>query len=295
MSELPQLDGVDHRWVDAGGWRTHVTEAGSGPPVLLLHGWPQHWWMWRYVIPRLAEHHRVIAPDQRGQGWTDAPPFGYEKQTLASDVLALLDALELERVSLIGHDWGGWIGFLLCLRAQERFERFLALNTGHPWPTVDARHALSLWRFAYMLAIGAPAAGPWLVRTQPGRLMERALRAASVRPQAFSDDDLRIFADRLRVPARARASSLLYRSFVAREQLSIARGRYRSQRLRTPTRMLFGTQDPVLTPRMLEGYGAYADDMSIELVGDAGHFIAEDRPELVAERALAFFAPSSRG
>ena len=290
MSELPQLEGVEHRWVETRGLRTHVAEAGEGPPLVLLHGWPQHWWMWRYVMPRLAEHHRVIAPDLRGHGWTDAPPGGYAKETLASDVLALLDALELERVGLIGHDWGGWAGFLLCLRAPERVERFLALNTGHPWPSVDPRNALSLWRFAYMFAIGAPAAGPWLLRTQADRVMERALRAGAPHPGQFSDEDLHIFAERLREPARARASSLLYRTFVLREQLPLARGRYRSQRLRTPTRMLFGLQDPVLTPPMLDGYQPYADDMAIELVGDAGHFIAEDRPDLVAERALAFFA-----
>lgn len=309
MSELPLLEGVEHRWVEARGLRTHVAEAGEGPPlgasarlgqarseaILLLHGWPQHWWMWRYVMPRLAEHHRVIAPDLRGHGWTDAPPGGYDKETLASDVLALLDALELERVALIGHDWGGWVGFLLCLREPERFTRFLALNTGHPWPSADARNALSIWRFAYMLVIGAPCAGPWLVRSRADRLIERALRDGAARPEAFSDDDLRIFASRLREPARSRASSLLYRTFVLREQVPIARGRYRSRRLRTPTRMLFGTQDPVITPRMLEGYGAYADDMSVELVDHAGHFIAEDRPELVAERALRFFAASSRG
>lgn len=231
----------------------------------------------------------MIAPDLRGQGWTDAPPGGYDKETLASDVLALLDALELERVGLIGHDWGGWVGFLLCLRAPERFERYLALNTAHPWPSADARNLLSLWRFAYLPVVGAPAVGPWLLRTQADRLMER-LRDSAARPEAFTDADLAIFAERLRDPARADASSLLYRTFVLSEQLPIAVGRYRSQRLRTPTRMLFGTQDPVLTPRMLKGYEAHADDMSVELVDDAGHFIAEDRPELVAERALAFFA-----
>ena len=293
MSEPPELPGVEHRYVSAGGLCMHVALAGNGQgrglPLVLLHGWPQHWWCWRHLIAPLARSHRVIAPDLRGHGWSDAPAAGYDKETLASDVLALLDALELERVGLIGHDWGGWVGFLLCLRAPERFERYLALNTGHPWPSADARNLLSLWRFAYQPMVGAPAVGPWLLRTQADRLMER-LRDGAARPEAFTDADLAIFAERLRDPARAHASSLLYRTFVLSEQLPIALGRYRSQRLRTPTRMLFGTQDPVLTPRMLEGYEPHADDMSVELVDDAGHFIAEDRPELVAERALAFFA-----
>ena len=115
---------MQHRWVHiAGGLRVHVAEAGEGPPLLLLHGWPQHWWMWKGVIPALAESHRVICPDLRGHGWTDAPPWGYEKEGLASDALALLDALEIERVGMLGHDWGGLVGFLLSLRAPERIER----------------------------------------------------------------------------------------------------------------------------------------------------------------------------
>ena len=198
MSDPPQLEGVEHRYVNARGLRTHVAEAGDGPPLLMLHGWPQHWWCWRGVIPRLAEQHRVIAADLRGHGWTDAPRGGYEKESLASDVLALLDALELERVHLIGHDWGGWIGFLLCLRAPARFERYLALNTGHPWPSPDLRDLLNLWRFAYQLVIGAPAAGPWLIRSQADRVVERALRGGAVRGEAFSDEGLGIVADRLR-------------------------------------------------------------------------------------------------
>ena len=69
----PEIDGVTHRYVDLPGVRMHVAEAGGGPPILLLHGWPQHWWIWRKVIPALAENHRVICPDLRGFGWSEAP------------------------------------------------------------------------------------------------------------------------------------------------------------------------------------------------------------------------------
>ena len=83
----------------------HVAEAGEGDPVLLLHGFPQHWWAWRGVIPRLAENHRVIVPDLRGAGWTDVPRTGYDRDQLVADVVALLDALEVDRVHVVAHDW----------------------------------------------------------------------------------------------------------------------------------------------------------------------------------------------
>ena len=133
-ADIPHVTGVAHEFVDAGGLRTHVATAGHGPPVVLLHGWPQHWYEWRDVIPLLAPHARVICPDLRGFGWTDVPERGYEKDQLKRDVLALLDALELERVTFAGHDWGGYVGFMLALDHPDRIESFLALNVLPPWP-----------------------------------------------------------------------------------------------------------------------------------------------------------------
>jgi pimeloyl-ACP methyl ester carboxylesterase len=129
VTEPPHVDGVTHRQVRTRGIDFHVAEAGSGDDVVLcLHGWPQHWYEWRHLMPALADRHRVLALDLRGFGWSDAPRDGYEKEEMATDVLAVLDALGIERVKLVGHDWGAWIGFLLCLRAPQRFERYLALN-----------------------------------------------------------------------------------------------------------------------------------------------------------------------
>jgi len=93
LSEVPPVAGVTHRYVNAGGVTLHVAEAGEGPPLLLLHGWPQHWWCWRHLIPRLAPQYRILAPDLRGWGFSDAPPGDYAKATLAADIVALLDAM----------------------------------------------------------------------------------------------------------------------------------------------------------------------------------------------------------
>ena len=132
----PTLDSIRHDFVDAAGLRMHVVEAGppDGEPVLVLHGWPQNWYQWRHQIPALAgAGYRVIVPDLRGFGQTDAPPDGYGKENMATDVLNLMDAMGLERVRLLAHDWGGWIAFILCVRAPERFSRYVALNIPHLW------------------------------------------------------------------------------------------------------------------------------------------------------------------
>lgn len=289
MAEPPHVDGVRHRYVEARGLRFHLAEAGEGDDVVLcLHGWPQHWYEWRFLLPRLgAAGHRAIALDLRGFGWSDAPRDGYEKENLAADVLAVLDELGLERVKLVGHDWGGWIGYLLCLRAPERFERYLALNILTPWvsPRVIVPEA---WRFTYQLMVAAPLLG-YRLHTS-GALVPKVLLGASVVRDNFDPETLHIFSDNLAEPDRARACVQMYRTFQLREQPALIRGRYAGQRLTVPTLQLHGTEDAALRPHMLAGWQRHADDMRVELVEGCGHFIVDEAPDLVGDRAVEFFA-----
>jgi pimeloyl-ACP methyl ester carboxylesterase len=284
---LPELEGVRHRFVDVPGLRMHVAEAGPSEgattdPVLMLHGWPQHWYEWRHLIPRLAKRHRVICPDLRGLGWSEAPLRGYDKESLADDVLGLLDVLGLERVLLVGHDWGGWIGFLICLRRPELVRRYLALNITHPFVRVEPRAIASFWRFWYQFVLAAPGLGS-----------RAASRLSSVHRWvgvgAWTEGEAAIFLSQFEEPERARATQQIYRSFLLRDLPRALGGRYRRMRLVTPTLLLFGTADQALRPHNLRGYERWADDMRVELAPGIGHFIADEAPELVAERALELF------
>jgi pimeloyl-ACP methyl ester carboxylesterase len=288
LHDLPVVPGVDHKIVETSRLRMHVAVAGeAGPPLVLLHGWPQHWYAWRHVIPRFAERYRVHCPDLRGLGWTEAPSGGYGWESLASDVLALLDALKLPRVFLIGHDWGVHAGFLLCLRAPQRVERFVALNDVHPWPSPSPRDALHAWRFWYQAVLAAPGVGAWLLRNRPG-FARGLIRSWSAR-DVWTKQELDTFANRLRERERARASVQLYRTLLFRELPALLAGRYRSHRLQTPTLLLFGAADGVVRPHQLRGYERHADDMRVELIPGVGHFTAEEAPELVVDRAIEHF------
>jgi pimeloyl-ACP methyl ester carboxylesterase len=266
--------------------------ARSAPPVILVHGWPQHWWCWRLVAERLSSRFRCLMPDLRGHGWSEAPGSGYEKERLANDLAHLADTLRLERFAYIGHDWGGFVGFLLCLRQPERVRSFLALNILHPWPRVDPRVVLDLPRPFHAYLLSAPGLGEILLRRQPS-ILRAGLRAAAKRPGTFPADVLDAFVQPLREPARAKATVALYRTFVLREAAALLLGRYNSERLRVPSLLLFGTSDWAISTRLLRGFEAHADDMRLELVPRTGHFIVDERPELVADRALEHFAGSS--
>jgi pimeloyl-ACP methyl ester carboxylesterase len=288
---LPQIGGIQDRFVDAGGLRMHVVEAGpaDGDPILLLHGWPQHWYEWRYQIPVLAQAgYRVIVPDLRGFGQTDAPPDGYDKENMATDVLKLMDAMRLERVKLLAHDWGGWIGFILCLRAPERFSRYLALNITHLWAQTNLRTLLSVWRFWYQVVLASPLGG-WMLQNRPW-FVRRLIQGSSPNPQSWTDEDLEAFIKPLQEPARANASVQLYRTFLLKEFGRVAAGRYHDRRLTVPTKLLFGTDDFAIPKSFFSrDPKEFADDLTIEFIPDTGHFIAEERPELVNDRALELF------
>jgi pimeloyl-ACP methyl ester carboxylesterase len=269
-ASIPHVTGVDHEFVDAGGLRTHVALAGEGRPVLMMHGWPQHWYLWRDVIPLVAPHARVIAPDFRGFGWTEVPEGGYEKHQLMRDMVALLDELDIEKVSIAGHDWGGYVGFLLALEHPERVESFLALNILPPWPSRDPKTALDAWRLAYMPVLSTP---------RLGRIAGRAMATRGLPGEAGA------FVERLHGD-RGRATEQLYRTFLLGELPGLMRGRYSASDLRVPTRLLFGTKDVVLTTRAVRDTAARSDSIELELVADAGHFIVDEEPELVADRLL---------
>jgi pimeloyl-ACP methyl ester carboxylesterase len=280
---LPDLPGVRHADHELPtGVRLHVAEAGDpgAPALLAVHGWPQHWWMWRGVIPALAETHRVICPDLRGFGWSGQPADGdFAKERIADDMLALLDALGVKRAGFLGHDWGGWTGWLLAIRAPERFSRLMLVSIGHPW-TSRARALLNVWRLLYQWPLAAPVLGPALVRD--GRAV-RALLRRSMDAEAVS-----VFADVLREPARAEASSRLYRDFQLRELPAFAAGRYAGARVELPVKLLFPRRDGAQHPAQLAGVERHVPRAEVEVV-DGGHLLPDEQPALVAERARAWF------
>ena len=147
------------------------------------------------------------------------------------------------------------------------------------------------WRLLYQQFVLAPWIGYLAHRRK--RFVRAVLRAGGADPNSWDERTLSVFADNLAEPDRARAAVQMYRVFNLRELWPIARGRYAEQRLTVPTRMLFGTEDRAIHTDLLAGYEDHADDMEVEFVPGCGHFIADERPELVAERARAFFAPTA--
>lgn len=287
----PPIQGVRRSFVTARGVRFHVTEAGApdGRPVVALHGWPQHHYAYRHLLADPPAGLRIIAPDLPGYGWSGPPPHRWAKEDVASDVLALLGELELDRALLVGHDWGGFVGHLLVLRAPERFDGYLALNIPHPWqsPRTVAPH---LWRFAtyqpLMAALGVPV-------QRHTRFIERLVFGIGVTTEGALDTaTIRVFADRFRDPVCARAGRDTYRTFLLRELPASSR-HPETRRATVPIRALFGVRDFAIHRSLAAAETANADDYTLEEV-DCGHFIADEEPDLVRARLVELAAETAR-
>ena len=281
-TEPPAIQGVRRSRVQARGVDFLVTEAGppDGLPVLALHGWPQHHYEWRDLLADPPEGLRIIAPDLPGYGWSGPAPHAWQKEQVASDVLALLDRLGVRHLVLVGHDWGGHIGYLLALREPERFSAYLALNIIHPWQTRGAMLP-HLWRFYYQPPIAF--LGEHLQRDT--ELVYRAIRGSLYDRSRVSREDVRWFSERMRDPVCARAGRDTYRTFLLQE-LPAAAGHPERRRLTVPTRALFGVADRALHWSLASAETARAEDYELELVADCGHFIADELPEIVRVRLM---------
>ncbi|RQN08977.1 alpha/beta hydrolase [Aeromicrobium camelliae] len=289
MALPPALEGFTERSLDVNGVRLHVVEGGTehdGPPIVLVHGWPQHWWIWRDVMPVLARRHHVVAVDLRGHGWSAAPRArgdAYDKRVLARELLALLDELGLDRPVLVGHDWGGWVSLVAASLAPERLHGVVGIAIVAPWATVPLR---DLWRFGYQLVVGGPLG--YLAHTaMKQRFLRLVFRLGAGRGRRLASDEQKVYLERFREPARARAGVAMYRRFLTHEMPAALRGRYaRPVPTDFPVLLLPGRDDGVLAPELVRR--AEAPNVEVRVVEGAGHWVPEQQPEVVVEQVERF-------
>jgi pimeloyl-ACP methyl ester carboxylesterase len=288
---MPALARVEHRYLDVGnGVMIHVAVAGpaDGPAVMLVHGFPENWWVWHELIgPLAADGYRVLCPDLRGAGWSSAPHSSYRKTEMADDLASVLDRLGVARVTLVAHDWGGPIAFIMMLRHPQMVTGFFGLNTVAPYMQHGFAMLRNMWRYWYQIPLALPVIGPWVMRDPKARFL-RLLASWVGGGFSMPADDVQMYVECMREPGHAEAGSRWYRTFQMREMVRWMRGEYDDARVDVPVRWLSGTDDPVIRPDLMSGYANRINDFEIELVDDVGHWIVEQRPALVLDRVRTF-------
>lgn len=283
-------DGLSSRFVETNGVRLHVMESGppDGPLVLLLHGFPEFWYGWRQQIGVLAQAgFRVWTPDQRGYNLSDKPTGldAYRLDTLARDVIGLIDAAGRERALLVGHDWGGVVGWWTAMHYAERLEKLVILNAPHP---TAMRHRLlrrpRQWLMsAYAAFFQLPRLPEWLILRDNCKGGKRALRSTS-RPGTFSDADLDLYCEAWQQP-RAMTSMLnWYRALVRRMP-----GKPQHTRVIVPALILWGARDFALSRELAPASAALCDRGQLVMIEQATHWVQHEEAARVNTLLLDFF------
>jgi len=258
------------RFVEAGGLRQHVVTGGAGPPVLLVHGWPQTWYAWRLVMPELARGFSVVVPDQRGCGLSGRPGDGYDTGTLAGDLVALMDALGHGRFAVAGHDTGMWIGYALAADHPGRVARLAVAETPlpgvSPSPPLFANAHLNnaLWHFAFNRLASV---NDDLVAGREEIYFGWQFATKAARP--LPDDAVRYYIDTLSVPEALHASFAIYRAL----DTTIAQNQQRKERrLTLPVLGIGGAHS--LGEQVAGTMKLAADDVQSVVIPGCAHWVA---------------------
>jgi pimeloyl-ACP methyl ester carboxylesterase len=281
---------VQDRFATVDGVRLHYVEAGEGPLVVLLHGFPEFWWSWRQQIPALVEAgYRVVAPDQRGYAQSDKPRDwrAYRVERLAADVAGLIEALGERDAYVVGHDWGAVVAWMVATLHPERVRRLAILNVPHPavMQRTLQRRPKQLLHSWYMFFFQLP----WLPEQLMGRGGRRTLQSAyrDARPGAFTAEDLARYQEALNGPEGFRGPINWYRAALRRSPRAMS-AQYRP--IPAPVLVIWGERDRFLIKEMADPDPRWVPDARVVRLPEASHWVQHDEPERVNALLADFFS-----
>lgn len=299
----------DDEWTDGRGWTHRIRSVGdvdlhyvtAGPedaePVVLLHGFPECWWAWRRHVGPLSESFRVIVPDMRGYNRSERPREvrEYRLEALAEDVAGLVEAEGYGAAHVVGHDWGGVVGFAMGLRRPERLDRLVVLNAPYPGAYRDQftlRQALRSW---YAGFFQLPAVPERVLSARDFAPLERIFRDTPEVEDAYTAEDIRRYRRAWRRDDAVRAMVDYYRALGRELAPGLVReGRRADGRVRAETLVLWGEKDPALGHHIPGVIREELADATVESYPDAGHWLHAEFPERTAADVTRFLSPRRR-
>lgn len=296
------FSGFESTGIETGEARIFLRRAGAGPPLLLLHGFPQTHAMWSKVAPLLAPHFTVICPDLRGYGLSSCPASApdhapYSKRAMASDMVAVMEQLGFTRFCIAGHDRGGRVAYRLALDHPQRIERLAVLDilpTADVWDRADATFALGYWPW---LLLAQPEPLPeQLIAASPATVVDSALGSWGTPATAFDQKTRSAYIDALRDPLHIHAICEEYRAAATIDREHDISDRTSGRRIACPVLVLWSGRGPLSTWYDAAGgplgiWQGWCDDVSGQPL-EAGHFFPEEKPEQTARALLEFFRPA---
>ena len=282
---------VSHHFADVGDVILHYVTAGKGPPVVLLHGWPQTHYAWRHTIPALAKTYTVIAPDLRGLGDSSRPLGGYDKRTMATDIYRLMtDVLGHKRFLLVGHDWGGPTAYALAAQYPDAVEKLVIIDVTIPGDGSDFSQGGKRWHHQFHITPDLPEA---LTQGRERIYLQWFYQTFAYYHGAISEADIDEFVRTYSQPGAMRAGFALYREMAADAAANAAQ---LATGFRLPMPVLAiggGVSYPHGRGRGSEPEDSLrrcATNVRGVVVPGSGHFVPEEKPEVLNALLVSFFA-----
>lgn len=276
-----------HHVVNVGDVNIHTVIGGRGPLLVLLHGFPQTWWVWRRMMPLLADHRTIVAPDLRGAGHSDCPQGGYDKATLAADIHGLMRTLGHTQYAACGHDIGGMVALALAFTQRNAITHLAVLDAPMPgwsrWETLFADPRL--WHYAFHMKRHLPER---LIYGREFEYVSTFIFDRAYDHQAHEFGDIEVYARALAQPGRTMGGLEWYRAFGTDHADALL---WKRERLTTPVLALGG--DRRWGPNMVDMLKEFGSNVRGGSIADCNHWLPEERPTETAEALLKFLSLAS--
>jgi len=279
------------------GLKMRIARAGAGPLVVMLHGFPECWYSWRHQMRALSDSFDCVAAEMRGYGETDAPVgvANYTLDKLVGDAAGLIEALGHKRAVVVGHDWGGAVAWATALMLPEIVERLIVLNCPHlkRFNAELRRNPRQMLRSWYMAFFQIPRLPEAMFRRRNFAALDRTLRDGTVQKGAITDDDMRYFHDAFKNPHSITAAINYYRANFRSGLLArSARNDWIDRKIAAPTMLIWGEQDFALGKELTyDMNGLFTGPFEIKYIPDSGHWVQQEKPDLVNQYMREFLAP----
>jgi pimeloyl-ACP methyl ester carboxylesterase len=265
----------------------HYVTQGEGPLIVLLHGFPEFWYSWRFQIPFLAGHgYTVVAPDLRGYNNTDRPRKGYDIPTLLRDIEGLIKGLGQQKAVIVGHDWGGALAWSFTINYPSMTERLIVMNAPHPAAMMrEMRTIKQLRKSWYIFAFQLPWLPEYLLGRNHAYEIGRMLRGAALQKTVFPGEETTKYQEAMSKPGAIKAALSYYRQLFRHPPLSLYRY---DTRISARTLLIWGEQDIALGIELTTGLERWVNDIEIKRIPDSGHWVQQEQPDKVNQYMLEF-------
>ncbi len=280
---------MEHLSAQVNGITLHYVKAGSGPLLVLLHGFPQYWYTWRHQIPILSEHFTVIAPDLRGYGESEKPLHvsDYSAKTIAKDITGLIHELGFQKAHIVGHDWGGAVAWKIAQTEPERVDHLAVLNCPHPYIFAKTLKSslTQLKKSWYLFFFQLPYLPEWMFRRGGRKFLSKLFRGSAVRRSTFEDKDIDNYFNALQSPGALTAAFNYYRAAFRNSPT----GEELKKKISAPTMLIWGEEDRALGKELTLGMESlFSGPFKIEYIPQCSHWVNEEEPAKVNSLLLEF-------